>query len=903
MRTFLLFLFAITSFSQAIALEDKGLVRGKVVDATTGEPMPGATVMALNTSYGTSTNLQGEFSLSMEAGDYELRIRYLGYTDTSAQVSVSPGVTEYLELSLSSGTTELSGVTVTGYLQGQARALNQQRSADNIKNIVAADQIGRFPDPNAAEALQRVPGVNIERDQGEGRYVLVRGLAPQFTNININGEQIPSPEADVRFVALDAIPSDQLASMEVTKALTPDMDGDAIGGSVNLITRTAETAEPAISGSALVGYNNLMEEPNLQGSLQYGQRFGSDEALGLLLNTSYYHNDLGSDNWEREPFDNELELRDYELTRTRLGLSATLDYRIGQNTEIYLRSLYTRFTDREWRRRYVFIPDDEEIEKLTKDRFESQSVTSVNLGARHTFPRIRIDYEVQYSYGEQDTPYDNEAVFIAGIPSSLDFSDPDFPSITAPGYLDNSAYEFDEFEQGNTLAEDRNLTAKFNIGLPYQAGNAKGLFKFGAKMRLKDKRFNITQNKWEARGDVPNLDAFTGGLLDDSFLDRRYNLSDPLSLDRFIPYFNTNISDFELSIEDKYIDEALESYEADENVYAGYIMARHQINRLTLLGGVRYERTNTSYESTDVIIAPNGDLEALRPVSGENNYDFFLPQVHAKYALTPNTNLRAAVTWSYARPNFSEIIPSQEANLEDEEATVGNFELEPVSAMNIDLLGERYFGTVGVISGGIFYKRLNDFIYPQTIFDSQYPLTGTPIATGVDVTQAQNGQGADLFGLEVAFQRQLDFLPGALSGFSIYLNYTYTNSEADIQSREASEENPDAVETIRLPGQADHLGNFSLAYEYKRFNARLALNFNGEYLAELGGAAEEDIYVSERLQLDASASYAVDRRFRIFAEFMNLTDQPFEAYQGSEDIVIQREFYSWWSRLGLKFDF
>ena len=554
-----------------------------------------------------------------------------------------------------------------------------------------------------------------------------------------------------------------------------------------------------------------MQQPNLQGSLQYGQRFGTNEQLGILLNSSYYHNDLGSDNWEREPFDNELELRDYELTRTRLGFSATLDYRIGENTEVYLRGLHTRFTDREWRRRYVFIPEDEEIEKLTKDRFEAQRVQTVNLGARHIFPKIQVDYEVQYSYGEQDTPYDNEGTFIAGIPSTLDFSKPDFPSLEAPGYLDNSQYEFDAFEEGGTLAKDRNLTAKFNIGIPYQTGVAKGQVKFGAKMRRKEKSFSITQNQWEARGEVLTLDNFTGGLRDDNFLDGRYPLSDPLSLDRFLPYFNANITDFELSIEDKHIDEALESYDAQENVYAAYLMARHQINQLTLLGGVRYERTQTTYQSTDVLIAPNGDLVELRPVEGESNYDFVLPQFHLKYALDRYTNLRAAVTWSYARPNFSEIIPSQEANLEDEEATVGNFDLKPVSAVNLDLLGEHYFGSVGVLSGGLFYKRLTDFIYPRTLFNSQYPLTGTPVATGLEVTQSQNGEAADLIGVEVAFQRNLDFLPGALSGLNVYLNYTYTQSRANIQSRQASEENPDASETIRLPGQAGAPGQFLIS--------------------------------------------------------------------------------------------
>ena len=737
-----------------------GIIRGTVQDIQSDERLSGATVSVNDGNYGTATNLQGNFTLNLPADSYDLTIRYLGYRDTTIQVQVNAGQTTNFDISLVSSAKELSGLTIQGMLQGQAQALNQQKSADNIKNIVAADQIGRFPDPNAAEALQRIPGVNIERDQGEGRYVLVRGLAPQFTNISVNGEQIPSPEADVRFVALDAIPSDQLSSLEVTKALTPDMDGDAIGGNVNLVTRVAESSDPTFRGSLVGGYNNLMQRPNLQGSAQYGQRFGERDQLGVLLNTSFYHNDLGSDNWEREPFDNELELRDYELTRTRLGLSSSFDYAFSPNHEVYLRGLYTRFTDREWRRRYVFIPDDEEIEKLTKDRFEAQSVASVNLGGRHTFPGISVDYEFQYSYGEQDTPYDYEGAFVAGIASTLDFSDPEFARFEAPGYLDNSNYEFNEIEVGNTLAQDQNLTGKINFSIPYS--DSRGLIKFGAKVRLKNKSFTITQEVYEGRADIPTLDNFEGGLLDENFLGGEYQLSTPLELGTFLNYFNNNLSRFELQIEDKAIDEALEAFDATENVYAGYLMAKHQFDKLTLLGGLRYEYTDVNYESEDVVIAPNGDLQAILPVDGSSDYDFLLPQVHVKYALNNFTNLRAALTYSYARPNFIEIVPSQEANLEDNEATVGNPELLPVSAMNIDLLAERYFGNVGIISGGFFYKQLDDFIYPRVLFNSQYPLEGTPVATGIRVTQSQNGGQADLLGFEASIQRNLDFLPAGM---------------------------------------------------------------------------------------------------------------------------------------------
>jgi len=896
MRTILSFIFSILLLSPALA--QNGIIQGTIQDQQSDERLSGATVSIDGGTYGTATNLQGNFTLSLPANTYDLTIRYLGYNDTTVQVEVRAGETTNFDIKLRSSVTELGGLTIQGMLQGQAKALNQQKSADNIKNIVAADQIGRFPDPNAAEALQRIPGVNIERDQGEGRYVLVRGLAPQFTNISVNGEQIPSPEADVRFVALDAIPSDQLSSLEVTKALTPDMDGDAIGGNVNLVTRVAESSDPTIRASLVGGYNNLMQRPNLQGSAQYGQRFGERDQLGVLLNTSFYHNDLGSDNWEREPFDNELELRDYELTRTRLGLSSSFDYAFSPNHEVYLRVLYTRFTDREWRRRYVFVPDDEEIGKLTKDRFEAQSVASMNLGGRHTFPGITVDYEAQYSYGEQDTPYDYEGEFVAGIASTLDFSDPEYAAFEAPGYLDNSNYEFNEIEIGNTLAQDQNLTAKVNFSVPYS--DSRGIVKFGAKVRFKNKSFTITQEVYEGRTDIPTLDNFEGGLLDDNFIGGRYQLSAPLELGRFLRYFNDNLERFELQVEDKAIDEALEAFDATENVYAGYLMARHQFNKLTVLGGLRYEYTDVRYESEDVVIGPDGDLQEILPVVGSSDYDFLLPQVHLKYALSELANLRAALTYSYARPNFIEIVPSQEANLEDNEATVGNPELLPVGAMNIDLLAERYFGNVGILSGGFFYKRLNDFIYPRVLFNSQYPLQGPPVATGIRVTQSQNGGRADLLGFELALQRNLDFLPGALSGLIFYGNYTYTNSEASIQSREADETRPDAEETLRLPGQATHVGNLALGYDKGRVSGRIAINFNGEYLSEVGGAPEEDVFVADRLQLDANINYSLSNQVQFFAEFLNLTNQPFEVYQGDESTVIQREFYSWWSRVGVK---
>jgi TonB-dependent receptor len=286
-----------------------------------------------------------------------------------------------------------------------------------------------------------------------------------------------------------------------------------------------------------------------------------------------------------------------------------------------------------------------------------------------------------------------------------------------------------------------------------------------------------------------------------------------------------------------------------------------------------------------VVFDFNGDLDEIVPSEGKTDYNFLLPQLHIRYAASSNTNIRAAFTQSYSRPNFESIVPSQSIDFSGREGTIGNPELKPVGANNFDLLGEHYFGTIGILSGGIFYKQLSDFIFNRR-FDST--------VEGVDLVlnQWQNGGNASLFGFELAYQQNLTFLPGALRGLSVYANYTYTKSNATIEGRG----------DVRLPGQANNVGNFALAYDLNRLNVRLALNFNGEYISEVGEEAEEDFYVKSRMQFDATATYTINPRFRLFAEFLNLSNQPFEVYQGNADRLVQREFYSWWSRVGLKFD-
>jgi outer membrane receptor protein involved in Fe transport len=253
---------------QRVVGQGAGSISGTVTDAVTGAPLAGADVVLDGTSLISATDRSGAFRLSaVPAGQYALLATYLGHKLERAEITVAAGQTLVVEVKLApAGFSESVSVIAEPIAEGQAAALNLQRTAPNIVNVVASDQIGTFPDPNAAEAASRIPGISIARDQDEGRYVLVRGTEPRLNSMLIDGERIPAPEGDVRQVQLDAVPADQLQSIEVTKALTPDMDADAIGGAVNLVTKQA-VGRPPVRGRpprSAGGLQQLVTEPRVR---------------------------------------------------------------------------------------------------------------------------------------------------------------------------------------------------------------------------------------------------------------------------------------------------------------------------------------------------------------------------------------------------------------------------------------------------------------------------------------------------------------------------------------------------------------------------------------------------------------------------------------------------------------
>lgn len=912
----LVVLVVIFSHFDMLQAQSNGRITGRVYDASSGEYLPGANVMIAGTNLGSATGRAGEFRIEhVPFGTFTLKVSYIGYNDYSAEVTISgtePTVRHDVALKVSF--LELEAVEIQGQREGQMKALSQQKTAPNIMNVVAAEQMQRFPDLNTAEVLQRIPSVSITRDQGEGRYVLIRGTEARLNSVSVNGERIASPEGEGRYVGLDVISTSQVASIEVTKAITPDMDGDAIGGSVNMVTRSAFDSDKRILKFSLGGgYGQLMGKPLYQGDFIYSDRFGANNNIGLTLSANYYKSDRGSDNnemeWDEDDDGNwvlqNMELRDYIVNRERWGASANLEYLLNENNRFYLRTMYNQRDDYEYRRLLGIMPEDGEYESPTsitgaemarelKDRLEKQTIYNIAAGGEHKLGLFNVDYTLSYSYGEESKPDETDPAFELNenVDLSLNVSDTDLPKYQITnfpsGYEHNADnWVLDEVAYEENLSEDKDMIASINIKYPYLLGNSSSELKFGGKVHTRDKTQHdlVWEYGWEGDDDVL-LSRFVADDEDTDFMGGEYKLGPPIDGDKFRDFFKANkdgLLEGEINREDT--DGA--NYEAKENIFAYYAMTTNNFGKLSVLAGFRHEITTIDYSGNEVLWDEEGDYLSTNAVQNDDSYSHFLPMVHLRYRLTPRTNFRLALTSGLARPNYYDLVPYKLINREDEEMAIGNPALVPTTAYNFDLLAEHYLPGIGIISGGVFYKALDDIIY--TKFDEQ---EGGEY-DGFEISQPANGETASLYGIELNWQQQLTFLPGFWNGFGIYANYTYSKSTADVQDRS----------DISLPGQAGNVGNVALSYEKHGFTGRLSLNYHGKYIDEVGESEDYDIYYDNHMQLDLSLSQQVYPGLQIYLEAINLTDRPLRYYMGDEERPIQREFYSWWMHAGIKYSF
>lgn len=910
-----------------------GTIKGRILD-TSNQTLPGATIYIDSLHTGVVSDINGFYTLTNIApGTYKVKVSYVGYSPVEMTITVPEGKTVESDVMLNDGV-KLREVVVGGAFNGQRRALSSQKNAMGIVNVVSADQVGKFPDSNIGDALKRISGINVQYDQGEARFGQVRGTSADLSSVTINGNRIPSAEGDTRNVQLDLIPADMVQTIEVNKVVTADMDADAIGGSINLVTKNTPNKR-MFNATAGSGYNAVSKKAQLNLGLTYGDRFFNDK-LGLMFSGSYQNAPGGSDNAEFE-YDvddgsvvmKEAQMRQYYVTRERQSYSLALDYEFNPDHKISFKGIYNRRNDWENRYRVVYKdldesdPSEQSIELQTKGgaddtrnaRLERQQTMDFTLDGEHNLGgRLLMDWAASFSRASEDRP--NERYFglkmdnntgenlintFHGIGGRAPYS-----TIAIPG-LDNEGWELDELTNSNQSIYENEWKFRLNFELPLMKGLYGNTLRFGGKYTNKEKDRETTMYKYDGE-DVNDNPIFNDGgawrehgssqirkgfMVGDNYPEGTHFVSK-----KYLGSINFNSMRGEPDYE-----EMSGNYHAKEEITSAYLRFDQKLGqKLDLMLGLRMEHTALNYRGLNWVVDEDENESLESTGNRKNSYTNWLPSVLLKYDVNDDLKLRASFTETLSRPKYSALIPSVNYNRADEEATIGNPNLKPTTSYNFDLSAEYYFKSVGLVSVGLFYKSINNVIVDEVWkgMDSQLPITGT---YDYEISKPINAYDADLFGVEVAYQRDFGFITPALKCLGFYGNYTYTANKT--KNHHFEHRVLEDGEDIDMIGSPEHTANASLFFEKWGFNLRLSYNFASAFVDEMGEVAQLDRYYDKVNYLDLNASYTFGKRFKttIYADVTNLLNQPLRYYQGTKDRTAQVEYYGARFNAGIKVSF
>ncbi len=910
-------------------------IEGRISDAQERVNFSDAIVRISELNRQVISGEDGRYSFTdIPQGEYTLVVDYIGADTVLLTVSVDSETTVQ-NVVIGADVEQIDNIIVYG-LRGQtASALNKQRSADNVLSVISSDAAGTLPDENIAEALQRAPGVFISRDQGEGRFVGIRGLSPSLNNVSINGINVPSPDGDQRAVALDVIPSDLLETLEISKSFTPDQDGDAIGGSINVRSLSGFDRNGQFLRLSLENnYNELQSENSPKVAATYTNVFelNNGRELAVAGAVSYANRDFGSDNLEHDggwvEYDNftgvlypeEPEIRDYVISRERIGYALNFDYLATDNTQLYLRTLLSDFEDDEIRNRIEIEPDQDEVigiptnlsadyaeaeyTRSLKDRVETQRIFSAVFGGETQVGLWNIDYSLGYSQSEEDDPNRVDTDFAGSDNFALSYRS--LNDGTKPNYIfgqevfDPTQFELDEIVVENNLVEDEEQSFKLDFARQMQFGSNPGEIKFGLKVRSREKERESEIRVYDDFDSLGNPTAETFATSGPDYDLNQFGFG--LNPGRLRGTAFNSVGSANINNDETLVESTVGDFLIEEDVSAAYIMATINLESLRIVGGVRIEQTDfssagalgTVYESETFSLETAGFGNS----SFDSDYDFVMPSLLARYEVSDNVILRSSISQTISRPSFSALNPSSLAEIEEEDGEtefaieeLGNSELDPFESLNFDIGLDFYPGNLDNLSAVLFYKDVDNFIAEADVSSTLdlspwLSLVGLTTAdiTDVDARQFQNGDSATVLGLELAYIKNFE------NGFMFGINGTFTDSEADFEGR-----------TLELPEAAETIANLSIGYENNTVSGRLALAYKSEQLLVIGGDKFEDVYQDAHTQLDMSVKYTINDNFQLYFDGINLTDEPFYAYQNKRRFNAQYEEYGRTFILGLNF--
>ncbi len=905
----------------AHATGDTGSVNARVIDAANGQFLRGALVQVEGTTLQAASDLQGEVVLiGVPPGRQSLLVTYLGTPASRQAIDVVAGqrTTVTLLMNATDRVVAMDKLVIQSLREGQAKALNQQKNSDTFVNIIGADSIGRFPDPNTAEALQRVVGISLERDTGEGRYVNVRGVTSEYNAVTSDGETVLSNDSGDRRVNLNVIPASQVSQVEVIKSKTPDMLADGIGGSVNLVSKSAfdtdhRILEGTVSAGWLTDHDNHIDDDALTAGLQ----FGAQKQFGVLFTGEYSRVPREFDDIE-QGYDTQpvsgvpglvstnYALQGYLNVLTHRSVGLNLDARPDADDRYYVRLSYNRYDDKRTKHAYTtnfgkgtgfsagpnpgdVLVKGATVQSALTDGLTVQRLANVSAGGRNLLGSAELDYVASYGYGSQTNPYYYGFTFArpTGVDEYYNRTNYNFPAFGPTAGADPYDPKLSLISKlTNTLtpSTDQQYAAAANLKLPASFGAEKGYFKFGGRFseRTKNAERPVTYTL-----NVKNAAVASTTLAQvmeqepSSFLYRsRYQLGPFPSVDNTRAFYAANAGLITATAADK------SYFEANEDIFAGYGLYGADFGAWHFVGGVRLEATRTKFK---YFTFPTGGTQVLS--QPKKDYTDAFPSAHLRYDVTKAFLLRAGISSSIVRPQFAAASGSQSVNDIARTVSGGNPDLKPTLSYDYDLSAEYYMPSLGILSAGVFYKDIKDYVFKRS-----FVLVGGPY-DGYRYSGSENAAKSHVTGLELSYNQQFTQLPGMLAGFGVYANATVTSSRAQVRDGE----------TTDLPKQAPQIYNLALFYEKYGVTARLALTHTGSFLYSVGSSAtapgSADTFYSKSTQLDFTASYTLTQNLTVFGDLQNLTNQPLRFYEAFTTRPIQQEYYGLRADAGVKFRF
>jgi TonB-dependent receptor len=910
-----------TTTADKTTAQSSGAISGNIKDPA-GAVLSGARIELDPTSRTVASDAEGNFLISgIAPGTYSLHISYVGFTTLIKNVVVVAGQQLKLDEMLTLSSTNQQ-VVVSAIEEGDAASINEQRVSENILNVQTDAQIASLPNANIADALGRMPGVTLQRNEGEGQYVQIRGTEPRLSNTTIDGVVVPGPDPQVRQVDLDTIPADLVGSVAISKTLSANQDGDAIGGSVDLRIKQANSDRPTLMIEGMDGYTPIDNGRkaftiNSSAGLRFGPSTQGGKRFGIMLGYSYDYNGRGIDDVEPTPnldgpngalsFDS-MNVQEYLYDRTRYGMAGAVDYKLNENSDLYVHGLFSNFRD--YGEKYAYQLSFEDHPKYkTSVRRPNLQIADLAIGGNQVFKNSFLHYQVAVSHsrfgGAAGNPGAEFKVSKHGtvgddcdyVPGLSEFRPQYTCDVVGNPILDPSQYGLDTIDLTFGQATQLNLQGGASMGVNYHLGKLFSTIEFGGQFRNEHKGQDAYSPEYDSNNGTA-MTQYLGSFTNNHFYGGSYRLGPVTQFNLITSDLADNPGNFSLDEGTTHLQSDASNYNLQERVSAGYVMNTIQFGRFHLQTGIRLEATNTSNTGYLVLNDDNGNYVSTTPQFGTGSYVNPLPSVQLRYKIDNNSDLRAVYGRGISRPDPYQLVPyiTEDQSTNPYTINIGNPKLEAEHANDYDILYERYLPAVGMIQAGYFYKQITQPIYAQ---QSIIPMTGSPLSqayAGDLVFQQVNGDHAWVQGFEFAYQQHLTSLPGVLSGARINANFTYTDSRN--YNLTGRSDNP------ALVGQAPVSWNLGPAYATKRALVTFGISNNGaniyayQYQSTGPGAVSfgvkgpfGDNYFYAHTQVDAKASYYIGKGFTVMAIGQNMNNDPFGFYNGSKQYMVQREYY------------